>query len=58
MIKKCILVFMQSTRYSCTLLVKLQFSRHIFEKYSSMKFHENASSGSPVVPCGQTEGQT
>ena len=33
-------------------------SRQIFEKYLDIKFHENPSSGSPVVPCGQTEGQT
>jgi hypothetical protein len=25
------------------------------EKYSNMKFHENSSSGSRVVPCGQTD---
>ena len=55
--KKCILVFMQSTCYSCTLLMKIQFSRQIFEKYSSIKFHKNTASGSPVVPCGQTDGQ-
>jgi hypothetical protein len=28
----------------------------MFEKYSNMKFHENWSSGSRVVPCGQTYG--
>jgi hypothetical protein len=26
-----------------------------FEKYSNIKFHENPSSGSRVVPCGQTD---
>ena len=36
----------------------LKFSRHIFEKYSSIKFHENLSSGSQTVPCGRKEGQT
>jgi hypothetical protein len=30
----------------------LEFSQHIFEKYSNIKFHENPSSGSRVVPCG------
>jgi len=38
--------------------MKLQFSHKIFEKYSNMKFHENPTSGSRVVPRGQTEGQT
>jgi len=36
-------------------LMKLQFSRQIFEKYSNIKFHDNPSSGSRV-PCGQTDG--
>ena len=39
-------------------LMKLQFSRQIFEKYSSTQFHENPSSGSRIVPYGQTDGQT
>jgi hypothetical protein len=30
----------------------------IFEKYSNVMFHENPSSGSRVIPCGQTDGQT
>jgi hypothetical protein len=34
---------------------KLEFSPQFFEKYSSIKFHENPSSGVPVVPCGQTD---
>jgi len=36
-------------------LVKFEFSRRIFEKYSNIKFHENPFSGSRVVPCGRTE---
>jgi len=36
----------------------LEFSRQIFEKYSSIKFHEISFSGSRVVPCGPTHGQT
>jgi len=35
--------------------MKLEFSQQIFEKYSSIKFHENTSSGSRVVPCGRTD---
>ena len=32
--------------------------RHIVAKYSNIKFHENLSSGSRVVPCGQTDRRT
>jgi len=38
--------------------MKLEFPRQIFQKYSNFKFHENPSSGSRVVSCGQTDGQT
>ena len=44
-----------STRYSCQILMKLEFSGQVFEKYLNIKFHENPSSGSRVVPCGQTD---
>jgi hypothetical protein len=40
------------------ILMKLEFSRHVSEKYSNIKFQENLSSGSRVLPCGQREGQT
>jgi len=30
----------------------------IFEKFSNIKFHEIPSSGSRVVSCGRTDGQT
>jgi len=36
----------------------LEFSRQIFDKYSNIKFNENPSSGSWVVPWGQTDIQT
>ena len=42
-------------RYSCQILAKLEFSREDFEKSSNIKFHENPSGGSRVVPCGQTD---
>jgi hypothetical protein len=35
--------------------MKLEFSKHIFEKYSNIKFHENPSSGSRVVPSEQRD---
>ena len=38
--------------YSCQILMELEFSRHIFEKYSTIIFHENPSSGCRVVPRG------
>jgi hypothetical protein len=38
--------------------MKLQFLRWIFEKISNVRFNQNPSSGSRVVSCGRTEGQT
>ena len=35
--------------------MKLVTSRQIFEKSSNIKFHENPSSESRVVPCGPTD---
>jgi hypothetical protein len=37
---------------------KLEFSWQSFEKYTNLKLHENPSSGSRVLTCGQTDGQT
>jgi len=47
-------------RYSCQIVTKLEFSRHIFVKYSNTKFHENPSSGSSsfFYEDGQTDRQT
>jgi len=36
--------------------MKLEFSRHIFEKFPNIKLQENPCSGSRVVPCGRTDG--
>ena len=49
---------MYSIRHSCQILIKLDFSRQIFEKYSNITFHENPSSKSRVVPWGQKDGRT
>jgi hypothetical protein len=46
---------MLSARFSCQILMKLEFSQQIFEKYSNIKFHENPSIGSPVLPCIRTD---
>jgi hypothetical protein len=50
-------VHWSSRKYSLFLsdFDETEFSRQIFEKSSNIKFHENLSSGSRVVPCGQTE---
>ena len=37
--------------------MKLEFSQQNFEKVPNIKLHQNPSSGSPVVPCGQTDGR-
>ena len=52
---KCTTVFIKSTRCSYQILMKLEFCRKIFEKFSNVKFHENPSSVSRVVPCGRTD---
>ena len=51
---KCTLVIMQSTRYSCQILMTLEYPRRILKKHSNIKFPENPSSGSRLVPCGRT----
>ena len=45
----------KSTRYSSQILMKLEDSRQIFEKYSNIKFHENPSSEDRVAPYGRTD---
>ena len=42
-------------RYSCQILIKIGFSRQIFEKYSNIKFHKNPSSGRRFLLCGRTD---
>ena len=37
------------------ILTKLEFAGRIFEKNSAIKFHENLSSRSQVVPCRRTD---
>jgi hypothetical protein len=48
---------MQNTHYSCHVLMRLEFSPRIFEKYSNNKFHENPSSDSRDGPCRRTDRQ-
>ena len=40
--------------FSCN----LNFLRRFFEKYWNVKFHENSSIGSLVVPCGRKDAKT
>ena len=51
-----IFFFTYSTSDSCPILMKVGFSRQIFQKYSNIKFHYHPSSGSRDFPCGQTDG--
>jgi len=44
-----------ATLYFCQVLMKHEFSRQIYQKSSNIKFHENSSSRSRVVPCGPTD---
>ena len=46
---------MKSNRYSFRILMELEYSRQIFEKYSDFKFHDNPPSGSHVAPCRRTD---
>ena len=39
-------------------LMKREFSRQIFEKYSKAKFYENPSSGRQVIACRRTDRWT
>jgi len=45
-------------RYSCQILMKLEFFWQIVVKSSNVKFNENPSFDSVDVECGQTDRQT
>ena len=55
MIKKTYIGLHYSTRYSCPIAMKLEFSWQFFENYSNIKFPDYPSGGSRVVPCGRTD---
>ena len=40
------------------ILMKLEFSRQIFEKSPNVKFHENPASGNRLVQCRRADKQT
>jgi len=48
---------MSSSRYSCPILLKLEFSRQILEKFANIKLRQNPSNGSRVLSSGQTDGR-
>jgi len=58
MIKNVMLVIMGSTRYSSQILMKLEFSRQIFETYTNIKLYEKPSTRSRVVLCRRDDGRT
>jgi len=50
---------MQSTRYSCPIVMKLEFSRQIFETCSNTKVNENSFKGAEFFHVDEeTERQT
>jgi hypothetical protein len=50
---------MTSTLFRCHILMKLEFSRHVFGKYSKIIFHEYPYSGSELLHAGRrTNGRT
>ena len=53
----CILVFTYSTRHSYHILMKLEFSSQIFEKYPNIKFHGNPSCSNRAVPYRRMDGR-
>ena len=55
MIKMSVLACTQSARYYCPILMKLEFFREFFEKYSDIKFHENPTL---VAEFFHADGQT
>jgi len=57
MIKNVMLVIMGSTGYSSQILMKLEFSRQLFETYTNIKLYENPSTRSGAVLCGREGGR-
>jgi len=39
------------------ILIKLELTRQILEKYSDIKFDEDPPSGNRVISCGRTDGR-
>jgi hypothetical protein len=58
MIKNVYWSLCKSTHYSCPILMKVEFSGQIFEKYSNFKYHEHPSITSWVFAWGRTNRWT
>jgi len=58
--RKCtyVYVFMQSTRYSCQMSMKLEFCGHIFETQISNFVKIRAVGVELFHACGRTDGET
>jgi hypothetical protein len=54
-IQRDINVLCVHVQYSFHILMKPEFSRHILEKSTNIKFHDNPSSGNRVVSCERTD---
>jgi hypothetical protein len=54
----CMFVFLQTTNYSYQVLIRTEFSRQTSQAWPNVKFHDNPTSCSPVVPCAQKDGET
>jgi hypothetical protein len=52
---KNVYVLMWSTRFTCQIRMQSESYWQVFERYWNIKFHDNPSSGSRVVPCRQTD---
>ena len=51
----CTLLFIERTRYSSNILIKIQnFFSQVFKKFSKFRFDENNSIGIQVIQCGRT----
>ena len=48
---------MQSTRYSCRILMELEFARQIFEKSLNIKFHQHPVGVELFQADGRTDGR-
>jgi len=48
----------KNNRYSCQILMRLDFFSIDFRQILNIKFHEISCSRSRVVPCGRKDGQT
>ena len=50
-----IVIIVYWSSFSCRIVMKLNLLDRLKKKSSDVKFHENPSSGSRVVPCGRTD---